>query len=181
MRFSVIIAIIMLLVNALVDLYIYAALRSYLRRRLWATIQAVTAFCLPIGLILLIFIPPAKIGDSSFTVVMWGLFTYVTIYLGKYLFLIFDALSRLPVIFGRKRWRWMPAFGGVLGVAACAWLWWSALTDKDRITVNEIDINVTALPASFEGLRIAQISDLHLGTFGSDTSFVSRQIGRAHV
>jgi len=176
MRFSVLLAIIMLVVNVFVDLYIYAALRSYLRRRLWANLQAITAICLPIALIAMILMPLARIGDKSFEAAMWTIFTYLSVYAGKYVFIIFDVLSRLPLLFKRKRWIWMTKAGGWIGLILYAQLWFSALTDKNRITRNEVEIAVSSLPKSFDGLRIAQISDLHLGSFGSDTAFVSRLV-----
>lgn len=166
----------LLVVNALVDLYIYAALRSYLRSRLWARIQAVSAIVVPLALLTMIFVPLGKIGDESFAVAMWTLLAYASIYLAKYIFLIFDVLSRLPLLFGRKQWRWMTVGGAWLGAILFALLWYSALTDKYRITRNEVEIVVPDMPKSFDGLRIAQISDLHLGTFRSDTSFVSRLV-----
>lgn len=176
MRFSIIIAIIALVVNALVDLYIYAALRTYLRNRLWARIQAVSAVALPLVLIALIIFPVAKIGDMSFEVAMWAIFAYVSVYLGKYIFLIFDALSRFPLLFGGKRRPWVTKAGAWLGLIVCLYLWYAALTDRNRITRYEVEIPVAGMPKSFDGLRIAQISDLHLGTFGHDTSFVSRLV-----
>ena len=37
------------------------------------------------------------------------------------------------------------------------------------------------LPAAFDGYRIAHISDLHLGTYGRDTAFVHRFVGRVNA
>ncbi len=176
MRFSILLAIIMLVVNVLVDLYLYAALRCYVRRRLWARIQAVTAVCLPTALIVLMLLPLSKVGDMSFEVSMWALFAYASIYLGKYIFVLLDALSRLPLLTGRKRWIWMTKAGAWAGIAVCALLWYAALTDKNRISRVEVEIPVEGLPEAFDGFRITQISDLHVGTFGSDTAFVSRLV-----
>lgn len=176
MRFSIILAIIVLIVNALVDFYIYAALRSYLRNRIWARIQAISAIALPVALIALMIMPIARVGDTSFEVAMWAIMAYASVYLGKYIFLIFDALSRLPKLFGRKRQPWITKAGGWLGLLICALLWFAALTDKYRIARNEVEIVIPSLPKSFDGLRIAQISDLHVGTFYNDTSFVSRLV-----
>ncbi|MCM1222470.1 MAG: metallophosphoesterase [Lachnospiraceae bacterium] len=160
----------------MVDLYIYAALRSYLRARIWARIQAATAIILPLALIVLMLMPMARIGDISFEAAMWTLFAYASIYLGKYIFLIFDALSRLPILFGRHRAAWATKAGAWIGLLAFAFLWHSALTDKNRISRTEIEISIPSLPKSFDGIRIAQISDLHVGTFASDTAFVSRLV-----
>lgn len=50
-----------------------------------------------------------------------------------------------------------------------------------RITVKETEVTAPRLPAAFDGYRIAHISDLHLGTYGSDTAFVSRFVERVNA
>lgn len=50
-----------------------------------------------------------------------------------------------------------------------------------RITVKELEITSPRLPAAFDGYRIAHISDLHLGTYGGDTTFVSRFVEQVNA
>ncbi len=50
-----------------------------------------------------------------------------------------------------------------------------------RITVREVEVVSPHLPAAFDGYRIAHISDLHLGTYGRDTAFVHRFVGRVNA
>lgn len=47
---------------------------------------------------------------------------------------------------------------------------------KEKLVINEQTLTFSNLPQEFDGYRIAQISDLHIGTFGEDTSFVSRVV-----
>ena len=51
-------------------------------------------------------------------------------------------------------------------------MWWGALINRFNIQVRYVDIPIASLPTPFDGLRIAQISDLHVGTYGHDDSFV---------
>lgn len=43
-----------------------------------------------------------------------------------------------------------------------------------KVDVTEVECEFAALPQAFDGYRIAQFSDAHLGTFNGDTAFVSQ-------
>lgn len=47
-----------------------------------------------------------------------------------------------------------------------------------RLQTKEIEIVSADLPAAFDGYRIVQFSDLHIGTFGNDTTYVRRLVER---
>lgn len=49
-----------------------------------------------------------------------------------------------------------------------------------RLTVKTERVEMQNLPASFEGYKILQISDLHLGTFGADTSYIHKMVKRVN-
>lgn len=54
---------------------------------------------------------------------------------------------------------------GVLFAAGWAvWLVWGAAWGRQALRVNEVEIRSAALPAAFDGFRIVQFSDLHIGT-----------------
>ncbi|MDE6118857.1 MAG: metallophosphoesterase, partial [Muribaculaceae bacterium] len=59
-----------------------------------------------------------------------------------------------------------------LGLVTFLGIWWGALVNRFRIQVREVNIEMTGLPDSFDGYRIAQLSDLHVGTYGNDTTFI---------
>ncbi len=42
-----------------------------------------------------------------------------------------------------------------------------------KVAVTEVPVSFKSLPQAFDGYRIVHISDAHLGTFGSDTTFVA--------
>lgn len=55
-------------------------------------------------------------------------------------------------------------------------MWWGALINRYRISVSEVNVELKGLAPSFHGMRIAQISDLHVGTWGNDTTFLSHLV-----
>lgn len=52
-------------------------------------------------------------------------------------------------------------------------LWWGALVTRHQINIVNITYVSDRLPESFDGYKIVQISDLHVGTWGEDTGFIS--------
>lgn len=109
---------------------------------------------------------------------MWVVFAYITIYLPKYIYTLFDIIGRLPLLWHRQRIRIVSLTGAVLGCIVFFAMWWGALFNRFNIDVEEVDVNIPDLPAAFDGFRIAQISDLHVGTYGSDTTFISDIVAR---
>ena len=132
-------------------------------------------------LIVAICLPKRGGSDNALLWVMWMLYTYLTIYLPQFVFVIFDALSRLPYIWSKHRWTWMSWTGFGVACALFIAMWWGALFNRFRIQTVEQEVAVNDLPPSFNGLKIAQISDLHVGTFGSDTSFCAKLVDKVNA
>jgi hypothetical protein len=55
-------------------------------------------------------------------------------------------------------------------------MWWGAAITRRQIDVVNVEISSPRLPAAFDGYRMVQISDLHVGTWGEDTSFVAELV-----
>ena len=84
-------------------------------------------------------------------------FTFVFLLLigcryGYYFGLLFDR----PRSFSRV--------GALFAVGCAVWLVWGATWGRQALRVNEVEIRSAALPAAFDGFRIVQFSDLHIGT-----------------
>lgn len=176
MRFPLLIAIIMLVVNALVDIYIYCALFTCCRKKLWPRVQAYTSIILFAALVVAICLPKRGGSEDTLLAVMWILYSYLSVYLAKYAFTICDVLSRAPMLWHKHRCKWLSKAGAGLGVVIFAAMWWGALINKRMIDVNEIEVEVPGLPQSLDGLTIAQISDLHVGTYRNDTTFYAKLV-----
>ncbi len=167
---------IVLAVDALADVYIYFAISSDCRNRFWARLQMYTAIALAALLLFIWNVPTESAGNGMFAALMWSIFTYVSIYAGKYIYIIADVLSRIPRLLNCRQWRWLQTGGALLGGALCCVMWWGALCNRFNIDVVHEDVSIAGLPAQFDGFRIAQISDLHVGTFGDDVSFLTELV-----
>lgn len=178
MRLLIVTMIIVLICGLLADAYIWMALRSYFRRRVYATIHLVVSALMALMLVSIMLMPVRTGADAVLHCTMWMLYTYISVYVPKFVFMIVDALARLPMLWHRNRSRVCTGIGTVLAVAVFLSMWYGALCNRWRIDVRQVEVPMQGLPKSFDGLRVAQISDLHTGTWGEDTAMVARIVGR---
>ena len=76
------------------------------------------------------------------------------------------AVARLPLTLSivasqRAIWR---IFGGVISIAVVVLFVYSMVVTRTDYKVNKVEIVSSRLPGAFDGYRIVQISDLHVGT-----------------
>ncbi len=55
-------------------------------------------------------------------------------------------------------------------------MWVGVGHTRRHIVVNKVDISSPTIPLPFNGYTIAQISDIHVGTWGNDTTFVAELV-----
>lgn len=167
---------ILVCLSVLSDIYIYRSLVSRIKNKLWSKLQLWTAVgCYAILVCALVI--PRRDGDNTMLLtVMWMLYAFMTVYFAKYIFVIIDLLAKIPTLFGHPRIRVVSVIATVCGILTFATMWWGALINRFRIDVREIEIARRDIPADFDGYRIVQISDLHTGTYGSDTTFIARLV-----
>lgn len=174
MRLPLIPLFVFLFINILVDTYIYNVLKRRFRSVWPKRVQLWTAVALFIMIVVVICFPKRNCSDDMLRVIMWMLYTYIACYFPKYLFIIVDLIARIPQLFRRRRLGWLSATGGVAAFILFGAMWWGALVNRFNIDVNEVTVEIEGLPDEFDGYTIAQFSDMHVGTFGSDTTFVAK-------
>ncbi|MDE5684393.1 MAG: metallophosphoesterase [Muribaculaceae bacterium] len=178
MRLPLVLILPVLFIGLLVDWYIARAVgqRCTHARRFWRAFARITAYIGCATLLALICTPKRSGGDEALRFIMWVLFAYFSVYLPKYLFCIFDLMAKIPQLFRRKRIKALSISGVALACILFFAMWWGALINRYDIDVNRVEISDSRLPAAFDGLTIAQISDLHIGTYGTDTTFVDKLV-----
>lgn len=67
----------------------------------------------------------------------------------------------------------MNYLGGAIALIGFAVVWNGILYTRNHSQNINLTVNSERLPDSFDGYRIVQISDLHLGTWGTDTTFLN--------
>lgn len=176
MRLPLVLILPLLLLGVLVDWYIVRAVGARCRRR-WSRLLAVwqgVAFAL--GLVVLIVLPKRSGSDADLTSIMWCLYAYFSVYVPKYIFVAVDLLAKLPRLFRRKRIKALSVAGEVLAAVVFVAIWWGALVNRYNIDISEVPFESDALPEAFNGLRVVQISDIHTGSYGTDTAYLAKVV-----
>ena len=163
--------IIMALVCIAMDVFISRRLKR--RGYRWAMWFNVLLALLSAGLVISIGLLPmsrATTTNSTFVTCQYMLYTFFAILVPK-------ALGM--VVYGIGRWfkrRW--AAGCAFAVAALVFgvMWWGALITPSTLEVREVELEFDRLPDAFDGYRIVQWSDAHLGTYNGHTAIVENQI-----
>lgn len=121
---------------------------------------------------------PRRDASSAITPVMWMLFTYLTIYAAKFIYMICSLIGRLARLSLRITWKQYPSrwIGLGLAVIFLALMWIGAGHTRRHIEITREDFYSNKLPESYDGYKVVQLSDLHVGTWGEDTSFLKNLV-----
>lgn len=176
MRIPIVMLIVTIVLSIAVDGYLYFAARNRVASKIPARIQLYSAIALYVLLIVGVCLPMRSGNAGVFLAKMWVLFSYITFIVAKLVFVVFDLIAAIPILFKHRRLKWLSIAGGALAVISFLTMWWGALVNRFNIATEEVTITIDDLPESFDGYRIVQLSDLHVGTYGSDISFVSKLV-----
>lgn len=167
--------------SILVDLYIWLDIRQCksIKRWKWSEWYAISSIALWIFLGITIAMPRRGLDGGVYNV-MWMLTTYLSIYIPKIIYCLFSILGRIPGIFKARRWNWTKYAGLVVAVAGFASVWCGVFYTRYHIQTIDVTLTSQKLPDSFDGYTIAQISDLHLGTWGENTKFVKNLVDKVN-
>lgn len=165
--------IILIVVNVFVDIYIWRCIVNKERKRWPGVVYAWSSLFFIIFIIVTVALPRRSGSDAVLLAVMWMLYTYLSVYISKYVFCIISFIGLIPRLWRGKRWKAMNIIGSVAAVAVFLTMWWGALINRTRYQIKEVEIEFADLPDAFDGYRVLQFSDFHVGTYGSDTTFVS--------
>lgn len=174
MRLSIVIVIILAVVSILTDGYILRNLRKNGKSKALRIVHIIFATVSFLTIVTVILIPHRSSGDALVVAKMWAFYTFMSIYVPKILFILTDLLAKTPKLFGHNKLRPVSIAGLVLAAVLFAAMWWGALVNRKCVSVTEQEVAVKNLPQAFDGYRLIQFSDLHLGTYGSDTTYVNR-------
>ena len=179
MRIPLIIAIIALALNIGIDAYIARSIRRVFgKARRAVKAHIIISVVAAAALAFLICLPKKEVSQAGLTVIMWALFGYLSIYAAKLTFIVCDSIGLLVRAILRRRNRAAVAavVGCIAALSVFIALWWGALVTRYDIEVKPVSVAVSGLPDTFDGYTIAQISDLHVGSYGPDTTYVSRLV-----
>ena len=166
----------LLVVNLGLDLWLF---RKFKRDKKWPQIKsgahAVLSLVL-LGLMVAVMSIPTRTCDNiTFLAVMWMLYIYYTFYVPRYL----ASFVWIPTHLKRSR-KLTRKVGSIasttLGIVVFIYMWIGAFFSPYHVTVKNVEIQFENLPEEFDGYRIVQISDFHLGTYNGNKRFVQEVV-----
>lgn len=176
MRIPVAAAVIFILLSVLVDAYVYFEIRKLQgKKRLWPRAYALSSVILWIFMAVILCLPKRD-AERDIIPIMWMMFSYMTIYIPKSVYVVCSLFGRIPTLWKARSLSTGFYLGVPLSILVFVLMWWGALVTRNDIDVTEVTIVSPALPDSFRGYRIVQFSDAHVGTWGTDTTFVSKLV-----
>lgn len=131
----------------------------------------ISAFCYVVALIALCM--PRRSEDSGILNIMWMLYSFLSLYMPKFVYCIFSFIGRLCNRNRKQKRNFGAIIGVIIGIVAFVLMWWGVISTRYDIVVNNVTIEAEKLPKSFDGFKVVQFSDAHVGTWGNDTTFVS--------
>ena len=112
----------------------------------------------------------ATTSNSTFVTGQYMLYTFFAIVAPK-------ALGTLIYVIGRwLRQRWLTVCAFIVAALIFGIMWWGAIVTPGKVEVKEVELYFDRLPDAFDGYRIVQWSDSHLGTYNGRTAIVEKQI-----
>lgn len=176
MRFPTPLLIILFAITLLCDGYIYNDIRHYVRRkRLWSRLYLLlSAICLAFLVVTISL--PRRSQDSEILPVMWMMYSYLTVYFPKIVYVVSSLIGRIPQLWKRRRVNSGLWVGLPLASLMFISMWWGVLVGRSEIAVNRVEVVADNIPEAFNGYKIVQFSDAHVGTWGNDTTFISNLV-----
>lgn len=177
MRVTILPVIILIILAVLADYYILYDIRQYCNKRIRKVCVYVYSIISVLfwALIIVALCLPRSSASESILPVMWMLYIFISFYIPKIVYIFFSALGRLCFLIFKKKRNKFNYFDWIGLISACfifILMWWGVFETRRNITVNQVEIQSHNLPSSFNGFKIVQFSDAHVGTWGNDTTFV---------
>lgn len=96
----------------------------------------------------------SQAGEEFFIMMMWGLFSAISVSAAKLIYMPFYAISMLPRLRQSRAMRKWRIAGIAIGAAVLLTMWWGAIVTPRQLEVNNVTITSANLPAAFDGYRI---------------------------
>ena len=165
----------------LADVYIYRSIICSYFKRLPARIAYIIYAIVTDGAALTVFFLysfAAGRGSTAVMAVMWMVWAFFVTAFPKLLFAAGGFLDGVASLIFRRRVVLFRSVMICLSAAAVVMMIYGATAGRTKIKVNEVEICSDRVPEGFDGYRILQFSDLHIGTMPNAAKRAGRMAER---
>ncbi len=174
MRIQLFMLLALLLLNFLVDLYIYKRLVLHYTSKKWIKCGYwIFNLALLVCIASVTYMIRYYSGQIEFTRLMWFFYAYLLFYVPKIVYAILSVFDFFSPKRNNRRMRFFSVIGSVCAIFVFVSMLYGATYGRLHYTVNKEVIVTDRMPATFNNYRIVQLSDLHLGNFKNKTGFIS--------
>lgn len=167
------------------DGWIYRHLKNRFRNIPWIhKLYLGQAIALDVVIVLaLIFYRQAiNTPDSPYgLLILWVICLFFLSILPKLIYMLCASVGYLVDRLRGRKSHGLSIVGVIAAGCVLGCMLWGATEGRSRIRVTEIEIPSDKLPVAFDGYRIAQISDIHLGNYSRHNTLIERVVRKINA
>lgn len=176
MRSSSLIFVAGLLFILLTDSVLWIQLRQYLRKKWQISIYILHSLCFIAALIAFQFFNPYLKGPEGYFWIGKMIGLIFLFYTPKFIFILLNGIGRLFRKLSPGFSQFMGFLSGTLAGLLFLILLYSITWGRYNYKIVTETVALKNLPPAFEGFRIVQLADLHLGSYGKSYKGISRLV-----
>lgn len=167
MRSNGLIFIVGILFIVLTDTFLFLEIKKYLRKKIYRLLYGLHTLLFLTGLLAYHLFIPALKGPAIYYWVELGIGILLLFYLPKVLFLSINTLGLLFGLLFRSLGRLFRKTALIISLALFLLLLYSITWGRYNYKLETETVCLKQLPSAFEGFKIVQLSDLHLGSYSA--------------
>ena len=163
---------IIFVIMAFLPSFVY--LRHILKRKNEITSIVIAMFALPtLSILAFVLLLLATRLGYNIKIITWIIWTMLLTMLPQNVYAIFYAINDIIHVFTKRSYKWLHYVGLVSAIIMTVGII-MGMVNRHNLRVREVTIYSKNLPKEFEGMRIAHITDLHLGNLTPRDNYLKK-------
>ena len=171
MRFYTLALVFLLLTVILPDLFFYLKLRKHKAKTLLIVLNFIPAVFFLGAFLFMKFSSDENFNPRTFNIFMWINFGFMLIYIPKLIYILFHFLNYLLNLVLREKIYLIRYAGVLVAMFSIILMAHGAFVNPKNPQLRTVEVPIQNLPEAFHNYKIVHISDIHLGSWGSNHSY----------
>lgn len=158
------------------DWFFYLKLKKRRAKAIYQVLNFLPSVFFLTVVVVMKFSDQSEFNASRTQFFLWINFALLLFYIPKLVYLIFHFINYLINLLFKKKTYVLRYMGAIIGVFIILMMCHGAFINTRNTEIRKVVIEVENLPQSFDGYKIVQISDIHLGSWDKDFSYIKPTI-----
>lgn len=176
MRLYTFVFVLLILMVVLPDVFFFLKLKKHRAKWILHVLNFLPSVFFLTVLAVMKFSDSSEHNEGTLHFFLWMNFAFMLIYLPKLVYLFFHFLNFLINIFLKEKIYLVRYAGVITAMFIVILLCHGAFVNPKNTQVRTVQIEVENLPVAFDGYKIVQISDIHLGSWGQNFNYLKPAI-----